>query len=92
MINSKITNILENLREWWNTSAKTDDDIYCLISGKIIICNHKFVITSGHRAFLNAINETTDISIIDCGTPYTESELISNLKTKLNSLITMTMM
>lgn len=87
MINSKLSSILETLKEWWHTSTKTDDDIYRLIYGKIIIYDHKFVITSGHRAFLNAINENTHLSIIDCGSPDTESELISTLKNKLNNLL-----
>lgn len=85
MINSKITNILQILALWWDSCSKSDSDILYLIQGKITIDSYKFVIISGHRAFLNAINETTHLSIIDCGAPDTEFELICNLKKKLMS-------
>ena len=83
MVN-KIISILENLKEWWNTSDKTDDDIDHLISGNLIINNYKFTITSGHRAFLNAVNESTHFSIIDCGSPNSYEQLRNILRNKLN--------
>lgn len=85
MINNNILSILENLKEWWRTSNKTNDDIDHLISGNIKINNYKFIITRGHRAHLNAINENTHFSIIDCDSPDTYQELRNILRNKLNS-------
>lgn len=85
MINNNILSILENLKEWWRSSNKTNDDIDDLISGNIMINNYKFIITSGNRAYLNAINENTHFSIIDCGSPNTYKELRNILRNKLMS-------
>lgn len=87
MMHNKVLEISQKLAAWWNACSKSDDDIIYLINGRIQIDSYRFTITSGHRSFLNAINEDTHLSIIDCDAPDNESELISTLRRKLNKLL-----
>jgi len=87
MLHNKIVDVSQKLAAWWNSCPKSDTDIINLINGKIQIDTYRFILTSGHRAFLNAVNENTHLSILDCGAPYSESHLLSILRTKLDKLL-----
>lgn len=87
MMHNKVLEISQKLAAWWNACSKLDHDIIYLINGRIQIDSYRFTITSGNRAFLNAVNEDTHLSILDCDAPVNGSELISILRTKLNKLL-----
>lgn len=80
--------LLIGIKNWWNESGKDNHAIDKLLNRNITINGYNFFLTSGtsgHRAFINAKNNLgIELSIIDCGNPYTQSEVKSNLMTILN--------
>ena len=79
-------NIRASLKSWWDKSTKDDAAIDTLLDGSTTIDGYTFAVTSGHRAFINAIKDGIQLTIIDCGAPDDPAEFKSTLKTKLNEL------
>ena len=78
--------LLIAIKNWWNNSSKDNDAIDRLLNRNTTINGYIFSLTSGHRAYINAKNNTgVELSIIDCGTPDTPSELKSILIAILNT-------
>jgi hypothetical protein len=74
-----ITDLQDKLKLWWVNNPLEHDELF----KTLIIDGYKFLITSGHRAFLNAKKDGIELTIFDLGTPDTEIEL----KAKLNLTI-----
>jgi len=76
------------LKEWWNSTGKTQDDLKQL--EKITTSGYSFVFDGGHRAFLNAKKreneQEREVTILDCGSPYNERELFNNFKEEIEKV------
>jgi hypothetical protein len=77
--------IRQSVKAWWNDSSKDYAAVDELLN-TTNINGYTFIVTSGHRAFVNAIKNGSEISIIDCGAPDTPNEFKDTLIQKLNEM------
>ena len=77
--------IRQSVKAWWNDSSKDYAAVDKLLN-TTNINGYTFIVTSGHRAFVNAIKNGSEISIIDCGAPDTPKEFNDTLIQKLNEM------
>ena len=78
--------IRQSVKTWWNKSSKDDAAVDELLNKTTSINGYTFLVTSGHRAFVNAIKNGFEISIIDCYAPDTLREFKDTLIQKLNEM------
>jgi hypothetical protein len=78
--------IRQSVKAWWNKSSKDYATVDELLNNTTNINGYTFLVTSGHRAFVNAIKNGSEISIIDCGAPDTPREFKDTLIQKLNEM------
>ena len=77
--------LLDNVKKWWNNTDKSQNEITNIDQGKVIIDGYKLFISSGHRAFLGATKENKTVTLLDCGNPDSQSELLECITNKLET-------
>jgi hypothetical protein len=77
-------NILKSVKEWWNTTSKTDADIDTLINNKTTIDGYTFNVSSGHQANIFAKKNNASIHIISAGYPDSREEFNGEVMRQLN--------
>jgi hypothetical protein len=66
--------ILHSVKEWWNTTRKTYDDIDILLNDKTTINGYTFHASSGHHANIFAKKNNESIHILSAGQPDSPTE------------------
>lgn len=76
--------ILNSVKDWWNNTSKTYDDIDLLINNKTTIDGYTFHVASGHQANIFAKKNGESIHIISAGQPESQKDFNDEVIRQLN--------
>ena len=76
--------ILNSVKDWWNNTSKTYDDIDLLINNKTTIDGYTFHVASGHQANIFAKKNGESIHIISAGQPESREDFNDEVMRQLN--------
>lgn len=76
--------ILNKVKDWWNDTKKTHDDIDTFLNNKTTIDGYTFHVSSGHQANIFAKKNGESIHIMGAGQPATREEFNAEVMRQLN--------